>query len=341
MPDYERIERLGAGNYGEVWLVYDRALAVQRAVKFVDPNRIHDPTNFYQEPQTLMALRHNNIVRVEDAGTLPDGSLYIAMEYLQQGSVDAAYRGRPVPLRAGLKILCDLSWGLEYAHNRDYIHRDIKPANILLGPNEIAKLSDFGLAARVPRGETASPYGYLTHVAPEVFSDEISSTLSDVYALGVTAYRIFNGDGFLPQINDVGELQDAILSGEYPERDHYRPYIPAKLRRIINKCMSVDPNKRYQSASAFRRQLESIQLYCDWEWRRIRRGVRYKTRINTTRITVLVKTMPSGKFAIETTRRKRGGEARIVSKDCEQSLPVYKMKVRLRQILSRYVTDGR
>ena len=263
------------------------------------------------------------------------------MEYLQRGSVDSVYRGRPVPLRTGVKILCDLSWGLEYAHNRDYIHRDIKPANILLGPNDIAKLSDFGLAARVPRGETASPYGYLTHVAPEVFSDEISSTLSDVYALGVTAYRIINGDGFLPQINDVGELQDAILSGEYPERDHYRPYVPAKLRRIINKCMSVDPNQRYQSASAFRRQLESNELYCDWEWRRIRRGVRYQTRINTTRITVFIKKLPSRRFAIETTRRKRGGEARKVSKDCEESLPVSKMKVRLRQILGRYVTDGR
>ena len=79
MPDYERLERLGAGNFGEVWLVFDRALAVQRAAKFVNPDRTQNPTNFYQEPQTLMALRHKNIVRVEDAGRLPNGSLYMGL----------------------------------------------------------------------------------------------------------------------------------------------------------------------------------------------------------------------------------------------------------------------
>ena len=341
MPDYERLERLGAGNFGEVWLVYDRALAVQRAVKFVNPDRIQDPTNFYQEPQTLMALRHKNIVRVEDAGRLPNGSLYIAMEYLRRGSVESVFRGRPVPLVQGAKILCDLCWGLEYAHNQGYIHRDIKPANILLGPNEVAKLSDFGLAVRVPRGETASPYGYLTHVAPEVFSDNATTTLSDVYALGVTAYRLTNGDGFLPQINDVGILQDAVLAGEYPERNHYRPYVPAKLRRIINKCMAVDPDERYQTASAFRRQLEALEFKCDWKWRRIRHGVQYATSVVNARITVQVKKLPLGRFVIETKRRVRGGQVRSVSKDCDASLSASRMKVRIRQILSRYITDGR
>lgn len=341
MPDYERIERLGAGNFGEVWLVYDRALAVQRAVKFVNPARIHDPTNFYHEPHTLMALRHENIVRVEDAGRLTNDSLYIAMEYLRRGSVEKVYRGRPVPLKEGLKMLCELCWGLEYAHNRDYIHRDIKPANILIAPNGAAKLSDFGLAVRVPRGESASPYGYLTHVAPEVFSEGNSSTLSDLYALGVTAYRLINGDGFLPQMGDVGELQDAILAGEYPERDHYRPYVPAKLRRIINKCMAVDAEERYQSASAFRRQLESLEIRCNWTWRRIKTGVQYRSYARGARVTVKVKEHPSGRFTIETNRSVKGGEARRVSKDCEDSLPTWKMKLRLRQILSRYVTDGR
>jgi len=68
MAEYERIKRLGAGNFGEVWLVFDQALAVQRAVKYIPPSRISDPTDFYKEPQTLMALRHDNIVEVQDAG---------------------------------------------------------------------------------------------------------------------------------------------------------------------------------------------------------------------------------------------------------------------------------
>ena len=97
MADYERIERLGAGNFGEVWLVYDRALAVKRAVKYIPKSRVQDPTNFYKEPQTLMALRHENIVRIEDAGKTSDGTLYVAMEYLPRGSLEDVFKGRPSP----------------------------------------------------------------------------------------------------------------------------------------------------------------------------------------------------------------------------------------------------
>ncbi len=68
MPEYERLHRLGAGNFGDVWLVYDHALGVRRAVKYVLPSRIHNPTEFYSEPQTLMRLEHENIVRIHDAG---------------------------------------------------------------------------------------------------------------------------------------------------------------------------------------------------------------------------------------------------------------------------------
>ena len=149
------------------------------------------------------------------------------------------------------------------------------------------------------------------------------------------------GLGFLPQINDVEALQDAILSGDYPERQHYRPYIPRKLQRIINRCMSVNPDERYQNASEFRRQLEAVELKCDWSWRRIRHGVKYETEISNARVTVHVNELDSGRFAIETKRRVQGGSARRVLKDCDVSLPTYKMKARVRRILSRYVTDGR
>ncbi|MFH1303925.1 MAG: serine/threonine-protein kinase, partial [Planctomycetota bacterium] len=158
MSDYRQIKRLGAGNFGEVWLVFDRALGVRLAVKYIRPNRVHDPTNFYQEPRTLRDLIHENIVRVEDAGRLKNGTLYIAMEYLPAGSVEKKFQGGAVPLSYAKKMVCDLCWALEYAHNRGYVHQDIKPGNILIGKNGEAKLSDFGLATRVPRGDTASPY---------------------------------------------------------------------------------------------------------------------------------------------------------------------------------------
>ncbi len=341
MPEYERLHRLGEGNFGEVWLVYDHALGVQRAVKYVRPDRIHDPTDFYHEPHALMELTHNNIVRVEDAGKQPDGTLYIAMEYLPAGSVEAKYKGKPVLATKARSLLCDVCRALEYAHQRDYIHRDIKPANILIGHAGEGKLSDFGLAAQVPRGCAASPYGYLTHIAPEMFSHGVANRLTDIYALGVTAYRLVNGDGFLPQLPGAAELQDMVVAGEYPDRTHYRSHVPRQLRTVINRAMNVDADSRHQSASAFRHALERIPICCDWGWKQKRNAIDYRAKTGDVGIRVLVTSRPNGGFDISTTKRHTSGAVRRVPADCASALTPELMRQRLHAILCRYVTEGR
>lgn len=341
MPEYEQLQRLGEGNFGDVWLVHDHALGVNRAVKFVLPSRIQNPTEFYQEPQTLMRLRHENIVRVEDAGKKADGTLYIAMEYLPSGSVKDKFRGRPIPIQKARKILCDVCWGLEYAHQNGYIHRDIKPGNILLGGDGKAKLSDFGLATRIPRGRAASPHGYITHLAPEVFDQGFTSKLTDIFALGITSYRVLCGDAFLPRIDSEEYIFDLIRIGKYPDRRFYRPCIPSSIRRIVNKSIHIDPSQRYQSASSFRKALEAVSLHCSWKWKPRRRSVVYETKINFTTIRVVVQQRQNGKFDILTTRKSKTGNIRRVAKDCIQGMNKTKMKSAIHSILSRYVTEGR
>ena len=340
MPDYDRLHRLGSGAFGEVWLVFDNALGVQRAVKYVRPSRVHDPTDFYREPKALMALRHRNIVRVEDAGQEPDGTLYIAMEYLPRGSVENRSKGRPLSLSRAIPILCDVSWGLEFAHQQDFVHRDIKPANILLGRNGEGKLSDFGLATRALAGGSASPYGYLTHLAPEVFTDNRTSHLSDVYALGITAYRIVNGDAFLPSPADLGDLQDMIEDGSYPDRTHYRPYVPLALKKVINRAIHTDPDRRYRSATHFRQALERIPIKCDWKWKQKRRSVNYRTTIGDSKYGVIV-AKNGRKCDIDTTKQVDDGKERRVNGDCYNGLTMAKMKATLRKLLARYVTQGK
>lgn len=268
MPDYQIIKKLGNGHFGEVILVKDAALDVFRAVKTVPHKKISNPSNFYQEPQLLMALRHPNVVRVEDAGLTSEG-IYIAMEYLPEGSIIDKTKGECLPITQAVKIVSDVCRGLEYAHHCGYIHRDIKPGNILLHSDGYAKLSDFGLAASLDPDGTATPgaYNYCTHLAPEVIEDSITSPLTDIYALGITLYRLVNGeelfDSTIPQ--DQSLLEDQIISGKFPNRGTYKLYVSKKLKSIINKACHVDPSKRFQSASAFRHALERLNIHSDWQ----------------------------------------------------------------------------
>lgn len=339
MADFEKIERLGEGFFGEVWKVYDRALDVYRAVKYVPKSRIINPSEFYKEPRILLELRHENIVRIEEAGTATNGTLYIAMEYFPRGSLKDEYKGKPILLKKARRYLCNVCWGLEYAHQKGYIHRDIKPANILL-KGGTAKLSDFGLATHAPRGTVASPYGYLIHLAPEVFQSGVTSVLTDIYALGVCAYRLCNGDSYLSFGLSDNELEDAIVSGDYPDRKYYRSHVPRSIRVIINKAMHVNPTKRYRTASEFRNALENVSIKCDWGWKHRKNNLTYRAKVNNKHIKVNISEGENGKFNIVTTKRVNTGRERKICCNCFENLTKTKMKSILHKILSKYVTCG-
>lgn len=340
MPDYEQIKRLGAGAFGEVWLVYDKALGVHRAVKTVRPDRVLDPTNFYHEPQTLRALQHERIVTVEDAGRLTDGRLYIAMEYLPKGSVEDEVAGGIVPLRRALALASDVCWALEFAHNQGYLHRDIKPSNILVTAAGTGKLSDFGLATRAQRGGIASPYGYLTHLAPEVTSEGATSRLTDIYAVGVTLYRFMNGDAYLPKPSSDDELESMIADGTYPDRRRYRLFVPRQVRKVVNKAMHVEPTQRYQSASELRLAMEQLSVLWDWHEEPRPDGVRWVAASpGSTFLAELVKQGKQYSFSV----RKEGptGKPRRIVADCRSGLTKALAHRHAHAVLSRITTAGK
>jgi serine/threonine protein kinase len=342
LPDYEQLSRLGSGAFGEVWLVFDRALGVQLAVKYVAPDRIHDPTNFYEEPRTLMELRHENIVRVEAAGKTNTGRLYIAMEYLPKGSVENVWKSAVIPMRIAIRYMIDTCRAVEYAHGLGFIHRDIKPANILVTERGAAKLSDFGLATRVTIDGTASAYGYRAHLAPEVITRDETTHKSDVYALGVTMYRMLNGDALLPTYANVLELEDLIVRGKFPNRSSYRPFVPRNLRTIVNRAMNVDPDKRFNSARSMRHAIEQLDIYCDWDTEVLPTGRRWFTRVDRGNAEIEVIWMESGREYDVTVKRGRKGrrKQRVVS-DCRRGLSRQELTEHIQKVLQRVVTKGR
>ena len=267
-------DRLGAGYFGEVWRATDTGLNAERALKLVPPSKVIDAANFFRESQTLKSVEHPNIVRVEETGTMADGRQYVAMEYLKKGSVEDEARGDTLPLTRTKRLMIDVLRGLGHAHNKGIIHRDVKPANILVGDASEGKLSDFGLA--MPAGIDlkklgVKEYAYTLHLAPEINGLAGFSIQSDIYACGVTLYRLINGDSMLPSLLPM-DAQALAKIGKFPDRSSYRHYIPRPLRTLVNKAMHVDPAKRYQSADAMRHALERITLEKNWREKKTHTG---------------------------------------------------------------------
>jgi len=259
-------KRLGAGHFGEVWLAVDLGLNVERAVKLIPPDKVPDKNNFFREAQLLKAAEHANIVHVETTGTMPDGRVFVAMEYLPKGSVDDEARGGFLPLTRAKKIMIDVLRGLEWAHSKGIVHHDMKPGNILIGNAMEGKVSDFGLAiqpGKDPRTVAVKHYNYLLHLAPEIYTKHKYTPVSDVYACGVTLYRMINGDSLLPAIAPQ-DAPDLACQGLYPDRSAYRAFIPRPLKVLINRAIAVDPRDRYQTAEEMRRALEKIAIQMNW-----------------------------------------------------------------------------
>lgn len=263
--DFRR--RLGSGNFGEVWEARETGLDRTVALKCIPPAKILNQKNFFQEAQTLQAAAHPNIVEVLDTGTLHDGRIYVAMEYLKRGSLEDLTQGAILGLSQTRKVMIDVLRGLAHAHSIGIIHRDIKPANIMIGSAGEGQLSDFGLA--LPDLSKLDPtqlkeYQYVLHLAPEIRGISDFSVVSDIYACGVTLFRLVNGDVALPQVAP-GRIQKMARQGEFPPRDAYRDFVPRSMRRLINKALSVDPMKRYTSADALRHAVEAQDFRIDWE----------------------------------------------------------------------------
>lgn len=268
-------KRLGSGNFGEVWLAIEMGLNATCAVKLIPPNRVINPNNFFHEAQILKAAEHDNVVRILETGTLPDGRIYVAMEYLKRGSLEDEASGSFVHLARARRVMIDALRGLEHAHDRGILHRDVKPANILVGDHFEGKLSDFGLAlpaGLVPPAGGLKAYMYTAHCAPEVLAGGGSSIASEIYACGVTLYRLINGDAYLvPGPN----LQHAIQNGAFPDRSRYRAFVPRRIRTVVNKAMNVDPTLRHRSAAELRHDLEQLTVMMNWQESLISRGVRW------------------------------------------------------------------
>ncbi len=254
---------LGKGGMGAVYRGVDTALERDVAIKVLAPGLSGDPEyveRFVREARTAARLNHQNVVQIYGAG-FEDGVAYMALELVTGGSLASVLtRVRPFPLRRACEVVRDIARGLAAAHAMGIVHRDLKPDNVLLTPDGVVKLADFGLA-RVVAGQritqTGSFMGTPQYCSPEQCNGVEVGFASDLYSLGVVLYELLAGRPPHEAPTPLA-LFKKILVEETPPISTVRADVPPSLGAVLTRLLQKSPAARYPSAEALAADLDRV-----------------------------------------------------------------------------------
>ena len=263
LAQYEMIRPLGRGSMGAVFLMRQIKLNRRVAVKVVRSEQLtYDETKrLMREARLLASLNHPGILTLYDVGM--DGTVpYIVCEYVD-GETLAQRLDRPPPLTLSqiVRIALHILDGLKAAHKAGIIHRDLKPGNIFVSAQGRPKIGDFGLAksqASPSGSQSGRVQGTPPYMSPEQCRGRGVTTVSDLYAVGcilfemATGQLVFNGPTVLDYLTQHASAPPARLRA-------LRPDLPEALELIVERALEKDPERRYRTASAFRKDL--LELY--------------------------------------------------------------------------------
>ena len=242
---------------GIVYKARDRSLDEEVAIKVLRPDFARDPLmaqRFKSEIRLARRVRHRNVCAIHDFGEA-DGLLYISMELIQGVDLKRIVREQgALPIDRACDVLLQVAAGLQAVHEAGIIHRDLKTPNILLEPNGVARLMDFGIAKREDSEGgvtvTGQVVGTPEYMSPEQAQGQKLDARTDVYSLGVVAYEVLTGRvpfrGETPISTILKHIHDPPpLDGPPADR------LPLGLREVLRRALAKSPGERPSSASAF------------------------------------------------------------------------------------------
>jgi serine/threonine protein kinase len=263
------------GKNSEVFRAHDYQLDAVIVVKKIKKADLAGPDNFFKEAKILYASAHANIVPIQYA-CQDDDHIYITMPDYEQGSINQLIDQRFLSLTEIIRYSIDFLSGLHHIHSKNLVHCDVKPNNILLSASDDATLTDFGLAKYLDlQGFAEADMFYYWTQAPENFRSEKITHQTDIYQAGLTVYRMCNGNQeFKRQLKPFiieGTFRDdlfkaAVLKGKFPDRTHYHPHIPQRLKNYIRNALEIDPANRYESVLDFLNDLAGLDVPYDWQF---------------------------------------------------------------------------
>lgn len=245
----------GEGKNSQTFKAHDPQLDAEIVIKKIKKANL-DECSYFSESRLLYASAHPNVVQIHYACE-DNEHVFVAMPFYKNGSVRALLAIRYVSVREIVQIGCQILTGLHNVHSKGLVHFDIKADNVLLSDRREALISDFGLAKPLENG-VATPDGiYQPNFPPEAFKTREFDARYDIFQTGLTLYCMCIGivaykAQFLAYAEnglfDATRFKTDISKGTYPDRNAFPPNIPARLKKVVKRCLQVDPNDRYQSA---------------------------------------------------------------------------------------------
>ncbi len=303
---YKLLRRLATGGMGSVYAAARTDQEYQKvvAVKIVKPGMDSEEIirRFRTERQVLASLEHPNIARLLDGGTTDAGLPYLVMEYVEGLPIDEYCNAHELTVTARIQLFLGVCSAVQYAHQNLVIHRDLKPSNILVTPDGLPKLLDFGIAKLI-KPEYAGQPMLITrldarpmtpeYASPEQVLGQPVTTASDLYALGVLLYRLLTGHPpYELKTYAPTEIEKAICETPpaTPSAAAASPLLKKQLRGdvdVILLCaLRKDPSRRYSSvqhlADDLRRHLNGLPVNArgdSWRYRTAKFITRYRAGV--------------------------------------------------------------
>jgi len=280
-----RIEaKLGAGGMGVVYKAVDSRLGRTAAIKILSAAALNADRErrFVQEAKAASSLNHPNIVTIYDIDTQEiDGKPlpYIAMEYVAGDTLDHLIGRKGLRIRDVLKYGVQIADALAAAHAAGIVHRDLKPSNVIVTPQGVVKILDFGLAklsestdadayAETVHGE-GSPLteegtilGTVAYMSPEQADGKKVDARSDVFSFGSVLYEMATGQRAFAGGSKLSSLSAVLYKDPQPASQAVAE-VPPELDRIIARCLKKDPERRWQTMADVKVALEELREEMD------------------------------------------------------------------------------
>lgn len=250
--NYSIVRKLGEGATSNVYLAMRDKSYASVALKQLRKGCQTDlhKAMFTTEVELGSKMHHRNIVHVIDANLNEKSGAYLVMEYINGTPLDRYdHMDTLLPIEKVLSVIEQVADALQYAASLGVVHRDVKPGNLILMPNGIAKLTDFGCAIPTSKmGEVVA--GSLAYMSPEQLEGDALDQRTDIYALGAVLYRLLTGKHTFEADNQF-DARIAILNFPIIPIQTYRQDLPMILVRVIERALHKDITARYQTWEDF------------------------------------------------------------------------------------------